>query len=93
MRRGRKARHWDAIRKTIKAEFERDGITSCEVCGSTFALSFAHRLKRRFITDDSELRRVALLCQKHHDELEYSGHENMYQRITEIIQARVSRCT
>jgi 5-methylcytosine-specific restriction endonuclease McrA len=39
---------WDKIRKKLKKEFEDRGITYCELCGSTFNLSFAHRKKRRF---------------------------------------------
>ena len=79
---------WNRIRAKLKQTFERQGITRCEVCGSTFALSFAHRLKRRFITTEDELHTVALLCQKHHEELEHSGHERMYDAITAIIEAR-----
>lgn len=51
-------------------------------------LSFAHRYKRRFITTDEELRVVALLCQKHHEEIEFSGHDEMYEAITAIINSR-----
>lgn len=79
---------WNKIRAKLKDEFERMGLTACEVCGGTFALSFAHRYKRRFIHDEKELATVALLCQKHHEELEHSGHEKMFEGITRIIEKR-----
>lgn len=88
MKRGRKATHWDSVRASLKIEFERMGVTRCELCASGFALSFAHRRKRRFITDDDELRVVALLCQPCHEKIEHSGHEAMFDAITAIIDAR-----
>jgi hypothetical protein len=77
--------------QTLKKEFEAMGITRCEVCQGTFALSFAHRSKRRFITDGEELRVVALLCQIHHDEIEHSGHEQMKLAIDKIISSRADQ--
>lgn len=95
MRRGgRKVDAWAKVRSELKAEFERNGVTRCEMCGRTSSLSFAHRLKRRFITDDDELRMVALLCMDDadqrgcHNKLEHGGHEAMFEAITEIIEAR-----
>jgi preprotein translocase subunit SecA len=85
---GKKGQAWAKARAKLKIQFERMGITACEICSSTFALSFAHRLKRRFITTEDELMTVALLCQKHHEEIEHSGHENMFDRITKIIEQR-----
>jgi hypothetical protein len=38
---------WAKVRKKLKKEFEERGIISCEMCSSTFNLSFAHRDKRR----------------------------------------------
>lgn len=80
---------WSAIKKELKAEFDRLNIRHCEKCG-TFSppLDFAHRYKRRFITDESELRKVALLCRKDHNDLEHGGHTRMYVEISNIIQNR-----
>lgn len=80
MKRGKKTRQWDNTRRKLKEQFERAGIVRCEVCNGTFALSFAHRLKRRFITDQQELETVALLCQICHNEVEYAGHDEMSLR-------------
>jgi hypothetical protein len=88
LKRGKKTRHWDTVRASIKKDFERWEIMSCEICGGTFALSFAHRLKRRFITDDAELRMVALLDQECHNRLEYGDKQVMYDTITKIIENR-----
>lgn len=94
MKRGKKSAKWDRIRAEIKIEFERRGIVFCEMCGRTSSLSFAHRYKRRFITDEDELRMVALLCMDDadqkgcHNKLEHAGHEVMFDKITEIIATR-----
>ncbi len=79
---------WHNARRKLKIQFEAMNVTRCEICGGTFALSFAHRYKRRFILTDDELMTVALLCQQCHERIEHSGHENMYRRITEIIEQR-----
>jgi len=85
-RAGKKTNQWTSARKKLKKIFEAKGITRCELCGSDFGLSFAHSKKRRFITTESDLMEVALLCVVHHEEIEYSG--NMFNRITEIIESR-----
>jgi hypothetical protein len=86
-----KVNKWDKVRAELKKEFERLGVTCCEMCGGNFALSFAHSLKRRFITTDEQLREVALLCQACHTRVEHSGHENMYDAITRVILNRKLR--
>jgi hypothetical protein len=88
MKRGKKSQAWDRARAKLKVLFERADVTTCEICGGTFGLSFAHRLKRRFITTPEELLTVALLCQTHHNELEVLPHSEMYERITAIINSR-----
>jgi hypothetical protein len=79
---------WETARRKLKVKFERMGVTRCEVCNAAFPLGFAHRLKRRFIKTDDELLTVALLCNPCHERIEFSGHDNMYQRISEIIEQR-----
>lgn len=94
LRRGKKTRQWDKVRAELKKEFEAKDIVTCEICGRSDYLSFAHRLKRRKITDEAELRQVALLCMDSpqgegcHNKLEYGGHERMYNEITAIIARR-----
>lgn len=83
-----RAKKWKALLPKLKKRFEAAGITRCEICGGTFALGFAHRYKRRFISTVEELEKTALLCVKCHEEAEHSGHENMYERITSIIDNR-----
>lgn len=83
-----KVAEWSRIRAKLKLEFERKGVTRCEQCNGTFALGFAHRLKRRFIVTDEEKRAVALLCQPCHERIEHSGHAEMFAAITELIERR-----
>lgn len=84
-----KVSHWNYIRTLVKKDFDRKGIRHCEQCGSTSFLTFAHRLKRRFIKDDHELRYgLALLCVTDHQKLEAMPHEQMYEAITAIIDNR-----
>lgn len=85
---GKKTNRWNYVRQQLKTEFTRKGIYFCEICGTTEALSMAHRLKRRFITDDQELRTVAILCLRDHEIIEKLPHQEMFDRITEIIQNR-----
>ena len=85
---------WNKVRSQLKKEFSAKGIEFCEMCGRRDYLSFAHRLKRRFITDEVELKMVALLCMSNpdgigcHNELEHSSHEKMFEEITRIIENR-----
>lgn len=83
---------WARIRKDLKKKFAKLGVTRCEVCGSDWALGFAHRFKRRFIVNEiaeDELTVVALLCNSCHDKIEFSGHENMKKAIDDIIKNRI----
>lgn len=92
--RSKKVDAWAKVRAELKKEFYDKGITQCEGCGFGTALSFAHRLKRRYITDETELRQVALLCMdigEHrgcHNRLEHGDKQVMYDTITAIIEAR-----
>ncbi len=81
-----KAKVWNRVRAQLKIEFEKMGVTRCEVCNAAYPLGFAHRLKRRHITDETELRVVALLCNPDHEKIEYGG--NMYEDINAIIANR-----
>ena len=94
--RSKKVDAWSRVRAELKKEFYEKQIVSCELCGYSDALSFAHRLKRRFITDEVELRQVALLCMDigtHrgcHNQLEHGDKQVMYDVISEIIANRES---
>lgn len=50
------------------------GITRCENCGQDWALSFAHKQKRRYYSSAEELsdpKEFLLLCLKCHQQVEY----------------------
>lgn len=88
MKKGRKTRQWEKARAELKKDFDRMGIRHCEGCGSTFNLSFAHRLKRRFIVTEDELRQVALLCVPCHQTIEQLTHSEMFAFINQLIEKR-----
>lgn len=79
---------WTKARAKLKAAFATAGITRCEVCGSSFALSFAHSMSRRFITCDREMMEVALLCASHHAQCDDHGHACMMKFVKDIIADR-----
>ena len=84
---GRKVKEWDGARAELKKAFAAVGITRCEICGTDWALSFAHARKRRNLAP-GELYVCALICIPHHDELEVLPEAEMCARIHAIIDAR-----
>lgn len=87
-RRGKKTAAWESTRAKLKVRFFNIGLTYCELCGSTFALSFAHSLKRNDIKTQEQLEECVLLCQGCHRLLEDGNKYEMHRRILEIIAAR-----
>lgn len=86
---GLKGLQWAATRKKLKVRFEAAGITHCEMCGSSFALGFAHRKKRANITTQEELEIVALLCNSPcHDAIEILPESEMGKQVDAIIASR-----
>jgi nitrate reductase NapAB chaperone NapD len=72
--------------KILKQKFLNAGITTCEVCGSTEWLTFAHREKRRnmnTIEELSDINNVLLLCIYHHQEIEFDKNktEKLFNRL------------
>lgn len=56
-----------------RKQFLDKGITRCESCGTTYALTIAHRKKRRHYRTLEELtdwNEIILLCQPEHMEIE-----------------------
>lgn len=85
---GRKTKQWNNVRRTLKVEFERMGITRCEICGSSFGLSFGHSKKRRHIVGD-EIREVILICVNPcHMKLEAMPEREMHRIVNDIISRR-----
>ena len=68
---------WNRVRKGLIKDFDKAGITSCEIklplCLKRYALGFAHTRKRRNVTD---LKRVVLACENCHTVVEYACKEN-----------------
>lgn len=91
-RRGPKTKDWERVRRELKCEFRARGITECELqfpgCWRDEGLTFAHRRKRRHITDEAELRRVALACLPCHTVAELQGEAKMFRLINSVIERR-----
>jgi len=63
------------------------GITSCELCGSSYALTFAHRKKRRHyqtieeLTDPHNFLLACISCHDKHLEWNETEKENYFLRL------------
>lgn len=86
---GKKTKAWNKARKELKVEFEKLGITTCEIrfthCWFNNALSFAHTRKRRNVRD---LKRVVLACVPCHSIIEAWPEEKMEEFLEKIIESR-----
>lgn len=86
---GKKTKEWAKVRKELKKDFETMGITTCELrvegCWNNNALSFAHTLKRRNVTD---LKRVVLACVPCHQKVERMIEAQMEAYLENIIKKR-----
>lgn len=84
-----KTKEWEKIRKELKKDFYKRGITKCELnyegCWRDNALSFAHLDKRRNVED---LREVVLACVPCHQKIEYIGRDNMRDILEKVIANR-----
>lgn len=90
---GHRTWQWARTRAKLKVRFERAGITRCELrvctgCTGSHYLSFAHAVKRRFITTQQELEEVALACLACHQTIEAFNHEDMKSIVRLAISER-----
>lgn len=80
------------MNKRLKARSEALGITSCELkeegCLRTWALSWAHSKKSRFIVTDEDWMEAVLACPHCHAKIEAMSHDEMYAKVTEAIARR-----
>ena len=88
-RRGPKVMAWETARAWLKVEFEKRGLTECEIgfpgCWRNDTLSFAHSRKR----DDPEfdIYEVAVACTAVcHPILEAMSHQAMYNWVMTVIE-------
>jgi hypothetical protein len=92
IKRGKKTKAWENDRRELKKEFERRGITTCEirfsVCWNNNALSFAHIDKRRYLTRDELRQAVVLACISCHEVVERWPREKMRAYLEGIIENR-----
>lgn len=87
-KRGKKTLAWETTRRKLKVAFEAAGITRCERCWSSFGLSFAHSLPRRFITTQAELEEVILACATCHQTIDLGSKERQHAMVLDTISKR-----
>lgn len=68
---GKKYHEWKEARERLKVEYLSQGITRCEMCGSSWALSFHHLDKRSTGRAKHTFEDTRLLCIDCHREAEY----------------------
>lgn len=89
--RGKKTKAWEKERRKLKIQFERNGITSCELryegCWGDRALGFLHLRKRRHLKPE-ELSIVVLGCNPCHDKVEILPECQMYEILSGVIESR-----
>ena len=82
-----KISEWNRVRKELVKDFNKVGITKCEIrlplCLRDYALGFAHTKKRRNVTD---LKRVVLSCQNCHTTVEYACKANTGKTMEEFLE-------
>ena len=77
---GAKGKNWLEARARLVDEYTRKSITSCERCGSGWALSFHHLDKRSSGKAEHTFAGTVLLCPSCHDICEYNKAENERMR-------------
>lgn len=89
---GKRTKKRIAMNARLKKMAEAKGIHQCEVrldgCLKTWALTWAHSKKSRFIVTDDEWMEAALACVHCHDKIEAMPHDQMYKIVTEAINNR-----
>lgn len=82
-----------AMNLRLKKMFLDRGLAqSCELnedgCMRTFALSWAHSKKSRFILSNEDWMEAALACPHCHDKIEAMSHDAMYEKVMGAISRR-----
>lgn len=85
-----KQKEWEIARKKLKSEYERKGITTCELrllgCWYNNALSFAHRYKRSDPRCKHTFKQTILACVPCHQQIEYNREltEKVFTRLRSV---------
>lgn len=94
---GKKGLEWSRVRRELKVDLERQGITRCEFgfqnCTGSENLSLAHSVKRRMLGKGEErerlIREVAVSCLNCHTKLDVlMSHEEMKEAVLKAIDSR-----
>ena len=73
---GPKGKKWQKARAQLVEIYREKGITRCERCGGTWALSFHHMEKRSSGRAEHTFEATRLLCAECHNICEYDKQEN-----------------
>jgi len=91
---GPKTKAWNAERRRLKADSERNGRTTCELrgvipheCTYDDFLGYAHDAKRRKLSK-ADLSRAILICNNAHDIIEVWPADEMKRIVNDTIAAR-----
>lgn len=93
---GRKTKAWNAERRKLKADSERNNRTTCELrgviphdCTVDNFLGYAHAAKRRKLSSE-DLSHAILICNNVHDIIERWSPEDMKWIVDEMIERRTT---
>jgi len=81
---GKKTLEWRRVRPLLIDEYRRNGITSCEYCGSAYILDIHHLDKRSSMRAKHTFNDTRLLCRECHnraDDARYRYFNDMLRRI------------
>jgi len=79
---GKKAKDWIKAKKRLMIEYEEEGITVCEACGGTFAMSFHHLERRSSGRAKHTFEGTRLLCAECHDKADNRpGHREFNDKL------------
>lgn len=88
---GKKTDEWNKVRRILKIQFAKVGITTCELtwdgCYKDNLLGFAHAKKRRNL-EPEELKIAILVCNCCHDKLDTRPHVETEKIVMTTIRKR-----
>jgi hypothetical protein len=91
-RAGKRTKKRVAMNARLKKMAIDKGITRCELrlpgCLKTWALTWAHSKKSRFLITEEDWMEAALCCVACHEKIEAMSHELMHKKVTEAIERR-----
>ena len=92
IKKGKKTKEWERVRKELKKQFYESDITVCELdlngCWFNNGLGFAHTRKRRNVID---LYCVVLACNPCHQKIEYESEKYTGMDMETYLESIIAR--